>query len=116
MRTAILAALVLGGCAARLTYPGLGTFDPRTETLGAVTVCRGGGCCDTDEGCQWPLALSAPPEAYTYQAALRDKAARVYHVPAEEIVLGDIAVEVVAELVGTVRAWKATATVGCVRR
>jgi hypothetical protein len=35
-----------------------------------------------------------------------------YSIPANEVVLGDIAVETDNELVGTVRGWKATAQAG----
>ena len=106
------ATAALGGCATHLTYPGTAPFDDSVQMLGPVTACAGGGCCGEEEGCQWPLALTNPPDAYTYQAALRDKAVRRYGVPPEEVVLGDIAVETEAELVGTIRGWKATAQAG----
>src|SRR5436309_7274469 len=102
------------GCAPamHLTYPGVGVLDRDVELLGPVTVCRGGGCCSTEDGCQWPLSLTNPPEAYTYQAALRDRVVKKYGVPASDVVLGDISVETENELVGTVRSWKATAQAG----
>ena len=117
MRPLLVLALVLtvGGCTPQmhLTFPGgLGRWDSAVQSLGPVVACAGGGCCGTDAGCQWPLALTNPPEAYTYKAALRDNAAKKYKVSPEEIVLGDIAVALDAELVGTVRGWKATATAG----
>ena len=87
-------------------------LDSSVEMLGPVTACAGGLCCGEEEGCQWPLALTNPPEAYTYQAALRAKAVQQYGIPATEIVLGDIAVETENELVGTVRGWRATAQAG----
>jgi hypothetical protein len=117
MRTLLAVIVVLGvaGCTPKmhLTFPGgMGPWDSGVQSLGPVVACGGGGCCGTDEGCQWPLALTNPPEAYTYQAALRSDAAKRYSVPSNEVVLSDIAVELDTELVGTVRGWKATATAG----
>jgi hypothetical protein len=103
---------VLTGCATHLTYPGTGPLGHPVQVLGPVTACAGGGCCGQDEGCQWPLALTNPPDAYTYQAARREKAARRYGVPADEVVLGEIAVRTEAEIVGTIRGWRATAQAG----
>ncbi len=106
-----IALLVLCGCVPRmhLVYPGVGVLDSSVEMLGPVTACGGGLCCGQPEGCQWPLALTNPPEAYTYQAALRSKAVAKYGVPASEVVLGDIEVQTENEIVGTVRGWLATA-------
>jgi hypothetical protein len=59
-----------------------------------------------------PMSLTVPPPAATYHAALRAKAARTFHVPEAEIVVGEVKVGYYAEIVGTIRGWTATAPVG----
>lgn len=113
MRRTVLfcAALTLLGCSQRLKYPGLGSIDGAT-VLGPVETCRGSGCCDGKPAawsCDWPLALSVPPPEFDVQRSLVAAAAKQYGVPADEIVLGVIELEMTTEVVGTVRGWTARA-------
>lgn len=109
----------LCGCSisARSVYSGTGqTFDLREEgvqVLGEVTACQGGFCENDETGrTEWPMSLTVPPPAATYHAAIRAKAARTFHVPEEEIVVGEVKVGYYTEIVGTIRGWTATAPVG----
>ncbi len=103
---------LMSGCTQMQTYPGYGMWDDEVEPLGPVSFCKGGYCQGTDEGTQWPLALALPPIAATYHSALRQKASSIYHVPIEEIVLGEVNVKLTTEAVGTVRGWRAEAQAG----
>jgi len=110
MRTLVALMVLLGGCATQLTYPGLGTWGPGVQELGRITTCRGAFC--PTAGMFGSLSLTTPPDAFTYQSALRNQAVLQYHVPADQIVLSDISVKVYTEVNGVVRGWKATATAG----
>ena len=111
----VLIGLLVGGmtaCTTQVAYPGYGEWGPAVTPLGPVAVCRGAFCDASDEGTQGALALNVPPDAATYHAALRDKAAMTYAVPRDEVVLGEVRVELVTEVVGTVRGWRAAAHAG----
>lgn len=112
LTVALCTLLLLSACTTQLAYRGYGTWDQSVKVLGPVEVCRGAFCQSSDEGAQFALALMMPPEAETYHAALRAKAATVYHVPEEQIVLSEVQVHVVSEMVGTVRGWRAIAQAG----
>jgi hypothetical protein len=112
-------ATALTGCSSTNTsvYPGTGITNDLTadnvDILGRITTCQGGFCTNDVTGrMEWPMSLQTPPPASTYQAALRKKAARVYKVPENEIVIGEITVGYHAEMTGTIRGWNATALVG----
>ena len=104
----------LSGCISSPTlYPGTGNLqDPGIQVLGEVTACQGSMCKKEGGGYEWPMSLPAPPPAYTYQTALLKKAAKVYQVPENQLVLGEMKVGYYAEMIGTIRGWEATATVG----
>lgn len=101
--TAILAsyALLFVGCQT-VTFPPYGSWTPEVETLGPVRAESGG----------WPLSLKAPPPEYTFHSALRSVAHGTYGVPENEVVLGEVSVEFMSELDGTIRSWKASAIAG----
>ena len=115
---ALISALLSGcGISATSVYPGTGlTFDLRedgVQTLGEVTACQGAFCENDETGrTEWPMSLTVPPPAATYQAAIRKKAVRIYNVPEDQIVVGEVKVGYYNELVGTIRGWTATAPVG----
>ena len=111
--------ICLPGCGvtSKSVYSGTGTtFDLKetaVEILGQVTSCQGGRCRNDETGrMEWPISLQTPPPVTTYQAAIRKKAARIYNVPEGQIVIGEIDVTYRSEIVGTIRGWTATATVG----
>lgn len=115
----IIAVVLLAGCGVTSTsvYPGTSlTFDLGEEgvqILGEVTACQGGFCNNDETGrTEWPMSLTVPPPASTYQTAIRKKAARTYNVPEGQIVVGEVTVGYYTELVGTIRGWTATAPVG----
>jgi len=83
-------------------YPDATPWADDVKHLGAVTADSG----------LWPLSLHSAPPDYTFQSALRAKASSQYGVPQEEIVLGEISVQIGSELDGTIRDWKATAEAG----
>lgn len=105
--------LTLFGCGISNSqvYPGTALTpdlkEQGVEILGQVEACQGGFCHG-----QWPMSLSVPPPASTYQAALRKEAAKQYNVPENEIVLGEVNVGYYSELNGTIRGWRASAPVG----
>jgi len=110
---------LLSGCSVSATsvYPGTGlTFDLRedgVQILGEVTACQGAFCKNDESGrTEWPMSLTVPPPAATYQAAIRKNAVRIYNVPEDQIVVGEVKVGYYTELVGTIRGWTATAPVG----
>lgn len=112
-------SMLVSGCSVSSTsvYPGTGlTFDLRedgVQALGQVTACQGGFCKNDETGrTEWPMSLTVPPPAETYQAAIRKKAGRIHNVPEEQIVVGEMKVGDYTELVGTIRGWTATASVG----
>lgn len=113
-----LILLVLSSCGINKSslYPGTSqTPDLResgVQVLGEVTACQGAWCKKEGGGYEWPIGLSHPPTALTYQKAIREKAAKQYGIPEEEIVLGEISVGYRTELIGTIRGWEATAPVG----
>jgi hypothetical protein len=101
----LAAATLLCGCASNLKYapyPASGLDAPGVKVLGPVAADSG----------KWPLSLNVPPPDYTYYAALRDKAAGQYSVPQNQVVLGEVSVNYTAEVVGTIRSWKASAIAG----
>jgi len=101
----IAAAALLCGCASTIKYPAYPAavnWGKDVKILGQVT---------TDSG-PWPLSLNSPPPDYTYYSALQEKAATQYQVPKSQVVLGEVAVDYMAEMVGTIRSWKATAIAG----
>jgi hypothetical protein len=108
-----LAFLMFSGCGVSNSqiYPGTGTThdlrEQGVEVLGEVTACHGGFCHG-----QWPMSLAVPPTASTYHAVLRKEAAKQYHIPENEIVLGEVTVGYYSELNGTIRGWQASAPVG----
>lgn len=108
---------VLTGCAASMNtvvYPGTGASHDLREAgvdiLGPVEACQGGRCHG-----QWPMSLTVPPPATTYQAALRKAAAEQYHVPEQDIRLSEITVGFHAEINGIIRGWVAKAIAGRAR-
>jgi hypothetical protein len=119
---AMIVFLALSGCSVTKSslYPGTAQTPDLRETgvemLGEVTACQGGFCKKEDGGYEWPLSLPQPPPAYTYQRAIQKKATKQYGVPADEIVVGEIAVGYHAEMIGTIRGWEATAPVGRKRK
>jgi len=111
--------VILAGCSPNTmsVYTGTGVTPDlsgdNVDILGQITACQGGYCKNDETGLmEWPMSLQVPPPASTYQAALRKKAARVYKVPENEIIVGEITVGYYTEIVGTIRGWTATATVG----
>jgi hypothetical protein len=113
-----ISALLSGcGISATSVYPGTGlTFDLRedgVQTLGEVTACQGAFCKNDATGrTEWPMSLTVPPPAATYHAAIRKNAVRIYNVPEDQIVIGEVKVGYYTEVVGTIRGWTATAPVG----
>jgi hypothetical protein len=112
-----IVVLLLSGCMSTPTpYPGTGLTPDLREAgvtiLGTVTACQGSMCKKEAGGYEWPMSLPAPPPAYTYQRALLKKAAKVYQVPEDQLILGEMNVGYYAEMIGTIRGWEATATVG----
>ena len=112
-------SVLLSGCSVSATavYPGTSlTFDLRedgVQILGEVTACQGAFCKNDETGqTEWPMSLTGPPPAATYQAAIRKNAVRIYNVPEGQIVVGEVKVGYYNELNGTVRGWTATAPVG----
>jgi hypothetical protein len=104
----ILVSVVLSGCLSTPTvYQGNGVDG--LPLLGDVTVCAGSFCKKPDGGYESVLSLPAPPPAYSYEAALRKKAASVFGVPEQQIAIGDMQVAYYAEFIGTIRGWVATA-------
>lgn len=123
MRSVILClcgvvALLLTGCGVnkRSLYPGTAQpadlRAPTIQILGDVTACQGAWCKKPEGGYEWPIGLSHPPAALTYQRALERKAAQQFGVPESEVVLGDISVGFTTELIGTIRGWEASAVAG----
>jgi hypothetical protein len=110
-RFTITLALALGmvglfsGCTSMVKfapYPSAAAWTPDVKPLGTVSADSG----------RWPLSLHSQPSDYTYYSALRAKAAQTYGVPEPEIVLGEVSVQIGAELDGTIRDWKASAAAG----
>jgi hypothetical protein len=98
-------AWAFSGCTSLVKVPPYPTgtaWSSEVKRLGVVTADSG----------RWPLSLHSVPSDYTFQAALRSKAAAQFGVPETEIVLGEASVKVGAELDGTIRDWKATAEAG----
>ncbi len=115
----IVAVNMLVGCGVTSTsvYPGTGlTYDlsgDNVDMLGEITTCQGAFCTNDETGrMEWAMSLQTPPPASTYQAALRKKAARVFKILENKIVVGEVTVGYHAELDGTIRGWNATAIVG----
>jgi hypothetical protein len=103
-----LALAFLSGCLSTPTlYQGNGIDG--LAPLGEVTVCAGSFCKKADGGYESMLSLPGPPPAYSYEAALRKKAAAVFGVPEPQIAIGDMQVAYYAEFIGTIRGWVATA-------
>jgi hypothetical protein len=106
--------LLFAGCSGQrqhVAYANLGVWDTAVRSLGPVEACQGGFCCP-EGNCEWPLSLTVPPPEETYYRALVDDAVKRYHVPANEVVLDRVTVELITEIVGTVRGWSAKATAG----
>ena len=102
---ACLVALISTGCTSVVKcapYPSAEAWTPEVKKLGIVTADSG----------KWPLSLHSVPPDYTFYAALRSVASGTYGVPESEIVLGEVTVQIGAELDGTIRDWKATAEAG----
>ena len=100
-----LALLALcSGCHSLLKYPPSPpeAWGPDVFVVGRVTADSG----------RWPLSLRTPPPEYTYYSALRAYASRIWDVPADKIMLGEVTVTIGAELDGTIRDWKAYAIAG----
>jgi hypothetical protein len=96
------ATVLLTGCQSVAKYAPYGSWTANVQTLGPVKANSGA----------WPLSLHAPPPEYTYHSALRSVAHGIYGVPENEIVLGEVTVEFMSELDGTIRSWKAAAIAG----
>ncbi|MBS0170001.1 MAG: hypothetical protein JSR62_06565 [Nitrospira sp.] len=112
--------IVLGGCGLSkpTMYPGTaGTPDLQEAgivVLGGIEGCRGAYCpsADGEGGQELPLALTSAPPASSYHALLLKRAAAQFHVPAQDLRLGEVTVRYYRELDGTITGWKATAQVG----
>lgn len=106
-------ALTSMGCTqhAQIMVADLGSWTKETAMLGPVEACQGGFCCH-DGRCEWPMSLTVPPPAETYQQALVQDAVKRYAVPADDVVLKGVSVELYTEIVGTVRGWAAKASAG----
>ena len=101
----IATSALLCGCASTIKYPpypATVNWGTGVKVLGKVTADSGG----------WPLSLNAPPPEYTYYSALQDTAAKQFAVPRNQIVLGEVSVDYMAEIDGTIRSWTATAIAG----
>ena len=102
----LLCLLTLGvlasGCKSVVKYPPMTSWGPNVQTLGVVKADSG----------RWPLSLNVPPPEYTFQDALRTKAADTYKVTKSEVVLDEVTVSFTAEMVGTIRKWEASAMSG----
>ena len=99
-----LLALAFTGCVSVVKYPPspAAAWGPDVRKLGTVTATSG----------KWPLSLQSIPPDYTFYSALRSVTSGTYGVPETEIVLGEVTVQIGAELDGTIRDWKATADAG----
>lgn len=115
-----MATILVGGCGLSKStiYPGTAlTPDLHEEgvlVLGEVEACRGAFCesRDGEGGQEWPLTLSSPPPPSTYHAALRKRVVAQYHVPDDEVRLGQVTVGYYTELDGTIVGWRAKARAG----
>lgn len=83
-------------------FPSATAWTPEVKKLGVVTANSG----------RWPLSLHSVPPDYTFHSALRANAVNKFAIPEAEVVLGEVTVEIGAELDGTIRDWTATAEVG----
>jgi hypothetical protein len=101
---ALSAGASFSGCSSVVKFPATAAqpWDASVKKLGTVSADSG----------RWPLSLNQAPTEYTYYSALKKKAAATYIVPEQEVVLGEVSVEISAEINGTVRSWKATAEAG----
>ena len=116
----VAVAMLLGGCglSKSTVYPGTAlTPDLHEEgilVLGEVQTCRGAFCPskDGEGGQEWPLTLSSAPPVSTYHTALRKRGAAQYHVPEEDVRLGEVTVRYYTELDGTIVGWTAKAQTG----
>lgn len=109
-----IALLLAQGCAGqrqRVAYSNFGEWNDTVASLGPVEACQGGFCCPEGQ-CQWPLSLTNPPPVETYHRALIEDALKRYGVPSDEVVLDQVTVELITEIVGTVRGWSAEAVAG----
>lgn len=117
---AALVMLALGGCGLSkpMTYPGTAsTLDFREAgiiVLGEIEGCRGAYCPSShgEGGQELPLGLASEPPASSYHIVLRKRAAAQFHVPEQEVRLGEVTVRYYRELDGTIIGWKATAPAG----
>jgi hypothetical protein len=115
----VIGFFFLAGCGVNKSslYPGTGlTPDLREEGVSWCSaksrLVQGAWCKKEGGGYEWPIGLSHPPTALTYQKALKQKAAKQYGIPEDEVVLGEVSVGYTTELIGTIRGWEATAPVG----
>ena len=115
MLVAVVLALISADCSIVLRYPPSRSWTESVETLGAVTFCRGGFCDGSDEGLQWPIAFKTVPQAEAHYAELAAKAATMYHLSSQEIVLRHVSVSYSTEMDGTIRGWKSSAQAGRLR-
>ncbi len=100
-----LLALFTTGCTSVVKcppYPTADSWSGEVKTLGPVKADSG----------KWPLSLHQQPSDYTYYSALVAKAESLYGVPKAEIILSEVDVKLLAEMDGTIRDWKASATAG----
>lgn len=112
--------IMLGGCGLSkpTVYPGTaGTPDLQEAgvvVLGGIEGCRGAYCpsADGEGGQELPLALASTPPASSYHAVLLKRAAARFHVPVQELRLGEVTVRYYRELDGTITGWQAMAQVG----
>lgn len=115
-----LVMTVLGGCGLSkpMTYPGTASpLDLREAgviVLGEIEGCRGAYCSSShgEGGQELPLGLASEPPASSYHIVLRKRAAAQFHVPEQEVRLGEVTVRYYRELDGTIIVWKATAPAG----
>jgi hypothetical protein len=120
VRICIVAVMLVAGCGLSKStiYPGTASTPDLHEEgmllLGEVETCRGAFCPsrDGEGGQEWPLALSSAPPASTYHTALRKRAVAQYHVPEDEVRLGEVTVKYYVELDGTIVGWTAKAQAG----
>jgi PBP1b-binding outer membrane lipoprotein LpoB len=101
----LLGILLLAGCTSAVTYA---PYPSQAAWTGASKVL---GMVEADSGA-WPLSLQVPPPEYTFDSALRKKAAAQYGVSEDSIVLSEVAVKFMSEMDGTIRSWKASAIAG----
>jgi len=98
----LLSFVLLTGCVSVVKCPPSGAWGPEVQPLGLVKADSGG----------WPLSLRSTPSDYTFYSALREKAEKQFGVSKNDVVLGEVTVNIGAEMDGTIRDWSAQAMAG----